>query len=115
MGSQGNTTSQDDIRITRTTQDGNVGVGWATPMESKDKDLNQEDCRDTVRTTKDTTRRSQDKLRTSNATSGCVVIKDEKMELRKDNLKDNFRDEECCMEDVQCIYKKTERDLLKDE
>jgi len=43
------------------------------------------------------------------------VIKDEKMELRKDNLKDNFRDEECCMEDVQCIYGKTERDLLKDE
>merc|ERR1711879_495305 len=101
MVSQGNTTSQDDIRITRTTQDGNVGAGWSTPMESKDKDLNQEDCRD--------------KLRTSNATSGCVVIKDEKMELRKDNLKDNFRDEECCMEDVQCIYGKTERDLLKDE
>ena len=34
----------------RTTQDGNVGAGWSITTESKERDLNQDDCRDTFRT-----------------------------------------------------------------
>merc|ERR1712146_258847 len=110
-----------------TTQDGNVGAGRSTTMESMDMDLNQDDCRDTFRK-KQLTLESQSQDDKGHEQEFAGQAQDEQYYIRMCSYlgrkerkrswfghRDNFRDEECCMEDVQLFDGEKERDLLKDE